>query len=36
MSSPKMVNGGYLVLDKGHHILYSTNLCAGFYRVVLP
>jgi len=35
MPSPKMVDGGYLAIDHGHHILYSTNLYAGFYRFVI-
>jgi hypothetical protein len=34
--SPSLSNGGALAYDSAHHILYSSNLDAGFYRVVLP
>jgi hypothetical protein len=34
MDSPKLSNGGALQYDKVHHLFYSTNLGAGFWRVV--
>ncbi len=34
MDSPKLSNGGALQYDKVHHILYSTDGGAGFWRVV--
>jgi hypothetical protein len=36
MSSPMLSNGGSLAYDPVHHILYSTNLGAGVWRVVTP
>jgi hypothetical protein len=34
-TSPKLSTGGYeLGYDPDHHLLYSTNATAGFYRVV--
>lgn len=35
MASPLMKNGGALVLDPVHHILYSSNLNAGVWRMVI-
>jgi hypothetical protein len=35
MGSPLLSNGGELHFDSDHHILYSSNLDAGFYRVVV-
>ena len=32
--SPKLSNGGQLAYDAAHHVLYSSNLGAGFWRVV--
>jgi hypothetical protein len=34
MTSPLLSNGGPLGYDPDHHILYSSNWGAGFYRVV--
>jgi hypothetical protein len=34
MESPKLSNGGDLQYDKVHHVLYSTDLGAGVWRVV--
>lgn len=34
MDSPMLSNGGGLAYDPDHHILYSSNLGAGFWRVV--
>jgi len=36
MSSPMLSNGGSLAYDKAHHLLYSTDLGAGVWRVVTP
>jgi hypothetical protein len=36
ISSPMLSNGGSLAYDKVHKILYSTDLGAGVWRVVLP
>ncbi len=36
MTSPMLSNGGSLAYDKVHHLLYSTNLGAGVWRVVTP
>jgi len=33
--SPEMTQGGSLGYDPGHHILYSSNGAAGFWRVVV-
>jgi hypothetical protein len=33
MTSPTMTQGGNLGFDKGHHVLYSSNLDAGLWRV---
>jgi hypothetical protein len=35
LDSPKLSNGGALRYDADHHILYSSNLGAGFWRVVV-
>jgi hypothetical protein len=35
MASPGMTSGGTLGYDSGHHLLYSSNLGAGFWRVVV-
>jgi hypothetical protein len=29
-------NGGTLAYDTAHHLLYSSNLGAGVWRVVMP
>jgi hypothetical protein len=34
MASPMLTNGGGLAYDPDHHVLFSSNLDAGFYRVV--
>ena len=34
MTSPQLSNGGELQYDADHHLLYSSNLGAGFWRVV--
>ena len=34
MDSPLLSNGGPLAYDSDHHILYSSNMYAGFWRVV--
>jgi hypothetical protein len=34
LASPPLTNGGSLAYDVDHHILYSSNLDAGFWRVV--
>jgi len=36
MTSPKMSQGGNLGYDKAHKLLYSSNLDAGLWRVVVP
>jgi hypothetical protein len=36
ISSPTLSNGGSLAYDTVHHVLYSTDLGAGVWRVVLP
>jgi hypothetical protein len=36
VSSPMLSNGGVMNYEPDHHILYSSNLGAGFWRVVLP
>jgi hypothetical protein len=36
MPSPQLLNGGGLAYDSDHHLLYSSNEYAGFYRVVTP
>jgi hypothetical protein len=37
MPSPALSNGGYeLGYDGDHHVLYSSNFTAGFWRVVTP
>lgn len=36
MPSPKIPMGGSMAYDKGHHILYSSNMQSGFWRVVVP
>jgi hypothetical protein len=36
LPSPSLSNGGTLAYDTDHHVLYSSNLNAGFYRVVTP
>jgi hypothetical protein len=36
MESPKMSQGGNLGYDKAHKLLYSSNLDAGLWRVVVP
>jgi hypothetical protein len=36
MTSPLLSNGGQLEYDPDHHVLYSSNLDAGFWRVVTP
>jgi hypothetical protein len=33
--SPTMSQGGTLAYDEGHHLLYSSNLDAGMWRVVV-
>lgn len=33
--SPTMSQGGTMAYDKGHHLLYSSNLDAGMWRVVV-
>jgi hypothetical protein len=35
MPSPKMTMGGTMGYDAGHHLLYSSNLAAGMWRVVV-
>jgi len=35
MASPGMTSGGSLGYDAAHHVLYSSNFQAGFYRVVV-
>jgi hypothetical protein len=34
MPSPMLSNGGELAYDAHHHLLYASNLGAGFWRVV--
>ena len=36
MTSPMLSNRGSLAYDKVDHVLYSTNLGAGVWRVVTP
>jgi hypothetical protein len=36
IKSPKMSQGGNLGYDKAHKLLYSSNLDAGLWRVVVP
>jgi hypothetical protein len=36
VQSPLMSNGGAVGYDNDHHILYSANLDAGFWRAILP
>lgn len=36
MASPKLSQGGNLGYDKAHKLLYSSNLDAGLWRVVVP
>jgi hypothetical protein len=36
MPSPMLSNGGGMLVDPAHHLLYSTDEYAGFWRVVLP
>jgi hypothetical protein len=36
MTSPMLSNGGSLAYDQVHHLLYSTDLGAGVWRVVVP
>jgi hypothetical protein len=36
MTSPQLSNGGSLAYDGVHHLLYSTDLGAGVWRVVTP
>jgi photosystem II stability/assembly factor-like uncharacterized protein len=36
MDSPALSSGGSLGYDPSHHLLYSSNLGDGFWRVVLP
>lgn len=36
MDSPLLANGGQLAYDTDHHVLYSSNGDAGFWRVVTP
>ena len=36
LPSPGLVNGGSLGFDAGHHLLFSSNFKAGFFRVVVP
>jgi photosystem II stability/assembly factor-like uncharacterized protein len=36
LASPPLTNGGVLAIDPDHHLLYSGNLEAGAWRVVLP
>jgi hypothetical protein len=36
LSSPMLSNGGGLAYDSAHHLLYSSNLGAGVWRVVIP
>jgi hypothetical protein len=36
MEHPKIPMGGNLGYDKGHKLLYSSNLDAGMWRVVVP
>lgn len=37
MGGPVMASGGmYLAYDADHHLLYSSNLLGGFWRVVVP
>jgi hypothetical protein len=31
-----MGNGGAVGYDSDHHIVYSANLDAGFWRAILP
>jgi hypothetical protein len=34
-TSPTLSQGGNLGYDKAHHLLYSSNLDAGLWRVVV-
>jgi hypothetical protein len=34
LTTPMLLNGGALAYDSDHHILYSSDLYAGFYRAV--
>jgi hypothetical protein len=36
LDSPRLSNGGSMQYDDTHHLLYSSNLGAGFWRVVTP
>ena len=36
MKHPKMTQGGNLGYDKGHKLLFSSNLDGGLWRVVVP
>lgn len=36
MPSPKIPMGGSMAYDSGHHVLYSSNMQSGFWRVVVP
>jgi len=36
MTSPTMSQGGNMGYDKAHKLLYSSNLDAGLWRVVVP
>lgn len=36
MTSPQLSNGGQLTYDPAHHLLYSSNLGAGVWRVATP
>jgi hypothetical protein len=36
LASPMLSNGGGLAYDSAHHVLYSSNLGAGVWRVVTP
>jgi len=36
LTSPGLSSGGQLAYDGAHHLLYSANFQAGFYRVVVP
>jgi hypothetical protein len=36
LQSPMLSNGGQLEYDSTHHLLYSSDLGAGVWRVVAP
>ncbi len=36
LNTPMLSNGGWMSYDSVHHLLYSSNLGAGFWRVVTP